>query len=113
MRVIALLNVGVRELDSTELVIAALAGDRADFEFVALHRDDVEIVQIDCVPGVSDDRADVAREKILLFANAEDERAAAARTDDEVGNVAVDKRDSVGADDLAQRGANGIDETSL
>ena len=90
-----------------------LAGERADLEFVALDRDDIEVVQINRVAGVGDDRAHIAGEKIFVLAHAEHERAAAPRADDEIRNVAMNQRDAVGADDLLQRGAHGVDQKRL
>ncbi len=113
MRVIALPDVFVGELDFADFVGPAFAGDRADLEFVALDRDDIEVVQVNRVARVSDDRADVAGEKIFVFANTEDERAAAARADDEVRNVLMDERDAISADDLLQRRAHCRNETAF
>ncbi len=81
MRIIALPDILGAELDFADLVITAFAGERADLEFVRLERDDVEVVQINRVARVGDDRADIAGEKILVFANAEHERTATARAD--------------------------------
>src|SRR6266404_9110380 len=103
MRVIALLDLLSGEFDFADLMIAGLAGERADLEFVPLDGDDIKIVQINGVPGVSHDRADIAGEKILILADTEHERAATTRADDEIGNVRVNERDPVCADDLLQR----------
>ncbi len=113
MRVIALLDVFVAELDFADLVSPAFAGDRADLEFVALDRDDIEVVQINRVARVGDDRADVAGEEILVLANSEHERTAAARADDEIRNVLMDERDAISADDLLQRRAHCRNETAF
>ena len=86
-------------------VIAALARERADLEFVALDRDEIEIVQVNGVARVGDDRAHVAGKKIFILPHAENERTAAPRADDEIGNIRVNERDAVSADDLLQRGA--------
>ena len=88
VRVIALLDVLGGELDFADRVVAALAGERADLEFVALDRDEIEVVQVNRVARVGDDRAHIAGEKIFVLADAEDERAAAPRADDEIGNIA-------------------------
>ena len=110
VRVVAFLDICVAEFDFAQLIIAGLACDGADLEFVALDRDDVEVVQINGVAGVGDDGADVAGEEVFLLADPEDERAAAPGADDEVRNVAMNERDAVGADDLAQSRANGVDQ---
>ena len=101
VRVIAFLDVGVGEFDLAHFVTARFARERADLEFVALDRGDVEVVQVNRVAGVGDDGADVAGEEVFVFAHAEHERAAAARADDEVRDVAMNERDAVGADDLS------------
>ena len=72
-------------------------------------RDDIEIVKVNCVAGVSDDRAHVAGEKIFILADAEHERAAAPRADDEIWDVGMNQRDAVGADDLLERSTRGVD----
>ena len=113
VRVIALFNVRIGELDFAELVIAALAGDRADLEFVALDGDDVEVVEVNRIARVGDDGADVAGQKIFLFADAEDERTSAASPDDEIWNVAMNQRDAVCSDDLAQGRAHRIDQPAF
>ena len=110
VRVIALLDVLGGELDLADRAVAALAGERADLEFVALDRDEIEIIQVNGVAGVGDDRAHVTGEKIFVLPDAEHERAAAPRADDEIGNVGVDQRDAVGADDLLQRSAQRFHE---
>ena len=83
-------------------MVAPLAGQRTDLEFVALDRDQVEVVQVNRVAGVGDDRAHVAREKIFILPDAEHERAATPRADDEIGNIGMHDRDAVSADDLLQ-----------
>jgi len=60
-------------------MIDAFAGKGADLKLVALQRHDIEIIQVNRVSGVSHDRADIAGKEVLLFAHAENERAAAAR----------------------------------
>src|ERR1700730_7620631 len=62
---------------------------------------------------MSDDRADVAGDKILIFANAENERAATTCADDKVRDIGVNERDSVRADDLLQGRTHGVDEARL
>ena len=100
VRVIALLDVGVGEFDFAQLIVARFAGDRTDLELIALDGDDVEIVQVNGVARVGDDRAHVAGQKIFVLADAEDEWAAATSADDEIWDIAMDECDSVGADDL-------------
>ncbi len=113
VRVIALLDVLGGELDFADRAIAAFAGQRTDLEFVALDRDEVEVVQVNRVAGVGDDRAHIARQKIFVLPDSEDERAATPRADDEIGNIRMDQRDAVGADDLLQRRAQCFHEQGL
>ena len=84
MRVIALLDVLGAELDFADLVLAGFAIERADVEIVAVDRDEIEVIQVNNVARVSDNRAHVAGEKIFVFADAENERAAAPRADDKI-----------------------------
>ena len=113
MRIIAFLNVLRGELDFANLVIARLARQRADLELVAFDCHHVEVVQVNRVARIGDDRAHIAGQKIFVFANSENERAAASRANDEIGDVSVNNRDAVGADDLFQGRAHGIDQTRL
>src|SRR5207248_11297237 len=101
------------KLHLADLVIAGIARDRADFEFIARDRDDIEIVKINGVAGVSDDRAHVAGEKILIFTDAEDEGRTAPRTNHELPDVGMNERDAVGTDHLFKGGTRGIDEASF
>src|ERR1700730_7225237 len=111
MRVVALLDVFGGKLNLADLVRFAFAIERADLELIALNRDDIEIVQVNGVAGVSDNCADIAGQKIFLFADAEHERAATTRSDHETGNVGVNQSDAISANDLFQRAAHGIDQT--
>src|SRR5437763_12343767 len=101
------------KLHLADLVIAGLARDRADFEFIARDRDDIEIVKINGVASVSDDRAYVAGEKILILTDAEHEGRTAARTNHELFDVGVNERDAVRADHLLEGGASGVDQARL
>ena len=75
MREVALLDVLIGELDFAQRVITgAVTRNRADLEPIRRHRDDVEVVQVNCVARVGDDGADVAREEVFVFANSEHER---------------------------------------
>ena len=62
---------------------------------------------------MGDDCADIAGEEVFMGADAENERAAATGSNDEARNVSVDDGDAVGADDLAQRETDRLDEASL
>src|SRR4029077_15944068 len=110
---ITLTDVFCAKLDLADLIIAGLARSRTELEFVARDRDNIEIVKINCVAGMSDDRAHVAGEKILILAHAEHQRRTATRTNHELFDVGMNERDPVGADYLLQRGTRGIDQASL
>src|SRR6476469_5492265 len=110
MRVVALLDVLVGELNLADFVGPAFTCDGANLELVPLNRDDIEIVQINRVPGVGDDRAYVAGEKILVLSTPENERATAAGADNEIGDIAMHQSDAVSSDDLLQRRADGCDQ---
>src|SRR5207237_10466486 len=98
------------KLALANLILAGLARDRADLEFIARDRDNIEIVKVNCVASVSDDRAYVAGKKILILTDAEHEGRTAARTNHELFDVGVNERDAVGADHLLEVSALGVDE---
>src|SRR6476619_4077904 len=110
---ITLADVFCAKLDLADLIIAGFARDRADFEFIARDRDNIEIVKINCVAGVSDNRAHVAGEKILILTDAEHQRRTAARTNHKLLDVGMNERDAVGADYLLKRSTRGVDQASL
>src|ERR1700730_6205659 len=62
---------------------------------------------------MSDDCANVAGEKIFVFANAKNERTATTRADDKIRDIGVNDRDSVSADDLLQGRAHRVHEARL
>src|SRR6266550_8629228 len=101
------------KLDLADLIIAGLARDGADLEFIARDRDNIEIVKVNCVASVSHDRAYVAGEKILILTDAEHEGRTAARTNHELFDVGVNEHDAVGADYLLKRSTRGVDQASL
>src|SRR5438067_6435658 len=92
------------KLHLADLVIAGLARDRTDFEFIARDRDDIEIVEINSVASVSDDCAYVAGEKILILTDAEDQRRTTPRTNHELFDVGMNERDAIGTNYLFKRG---------
>src|SRR5437899_4212049 len=97
---IAFADVFRTKLDLADLIIPDLAGDRTDLERVAGNRNDIEIVKINGIASVRDDRADIAGEKIFIFANAEHERRAATGTNHEILDVGMNQSDAVSADHL-------------
>ena len=65
---------------------------------VAAQLDDLVLAELDRVAGVRDERGDVGGEEVLALAAADDQRAVAARADDDVGDVGVhgDEREGAG-----------------
>ena len=61
------------------MTVVAVGGDR----------DDLVLAELERVPGVADERRDVAAEEVLAVAEAHDERAVAAGADDDAGAVGV------------------------
>ena len=57
-----------------------------------------------------DDGVRIARKKMFALADADDERRTAPRADNRVGKIRADDRQSVSADDFAQRIADGLRE---
>src|SRR5438045_1102207 len=101
------------KLNLADLIIAGLARDRADFEFIARDRDDIEIVKINGIASVSDDCAHVAGEEILILADAEDQRRTAPRTNHELFDVGMNERDAIGTNHLFKRGTRGVNQASF
>src|SRR5438034_11404205 len=110
---IPLADVFCPKLNLADLIIAGLARDRTDFEFIARDRDDIEIVKINSVASVSDDRAYVAGEKILILTNPEDQRRTAPRTNQELFDVGMNERDAIGTNYLFKRGTCSVNQPSL
>src|SRR5690242_2127579 len=108
VRVIAFFDVFGGKLDFAHRMLPRCPFDRTDLETFAVERDEIEIVEVNYVPGVRDNRADIAREEILVFADAEDERAPSPGADYEIGNVRVHECDPVSPNDLLQRIAGGV-----
>src|SRR5205814_7548912 len=103
---ITLADIFRTKLDLADLVVTGFARDRTDFKFVARNCDDIKVVKINRVAGVSDNSANVAGEKIFLFAHSEDQRRAAPGADHEVFDIGMNQRNAVGADHLFQRRAS-------
>src|SRR5207237_4130574 len=95
---IPLADVFCAKLDLANLIITGLARDRANLEFIARDRDNIEIVKINCVAGVSDNRAYVAGEEILMLTAAEHERRTATRTNHEGFDGGLNEGDAVATD---------------
>ena len=76
-------------------------------------RDNFIVVQVNRLARVGDDGRDVAGEKVLTLSDAEHQRTPPPRADDHPGHVRMNHRDAIGADHLAQRLADGLDQRSL
>src|SRR5207248_10684241 len=100
MRKVPLADVFRSKLNLADLIIAGLACDRANFEFIARDRDDIEIVKINGSASVSDDCAHVAGEASLILADAEDQRRSAPRTNHEHVDVGMNEHDARGTSHL-------------
>src|SRR5205807_9958077 len=96
------------EFDFADLITAGVASDRADLEGVPRNGDDIKIVQINGITGVSHDCANVAGEKILIFAHTENEGRTATGPQQKIFDIGVNERDAIGADHLLQGRAGRI-----
>ena len=67
-----------------------MGAEGGDGEVVRGDGGDVEVVEEDDLAGVGEEGGGVGGEEVLIFAETEDERAAAARADDDVREVPVD-----------------------
>ena len=74
---------------------------------------DLALTQHEHALGVGDDRGDVGGDVVLLLAKPDDQRRVEARPDEELGVVAREHRQRVGALDALQRGAHGGEEVAL
>ena len=106
--VITLLDVFGREFDFADGMLRAVSGERSDLEFVRPHRDDIEVVQVNRVASVSDNRAHIAGQKIFVVADTEHERTSTSRADHEIRHIGMNQRDAICADHLSKRRANSI-----
>ena len=114
VRVIAQLHVVAREIDFRHLVGAGdPAFQRGNLEAIAFEHGHVVILQVDRFLCVRDDGLRVTDEKILPLAETHRQWRAAPRADDDIGHVQVHGRDAVGADDLFERRAGGLQEPRL
>ncbi|MEY2601709.1 MAG: hypothetical protein QOJ36_1028, partial [Verrucomicrobiota bacterium] len=113
VRVIALLNVFGAELDFADFVLAGFSIDRADVEILAVECNQIEIIQVNDVAGMSDNRAHVAGEKVFVFADSENERTPPPRANNEVWDIAMNDSDAIRSDDLLERRPRGVDQARL
>ena len=88
-RVATLLGGGGVPGDLVGLAVARGAVEVDDRVAVGGDRDDLVLAELERVPGVADERRDVAAEEVLAVAQAHDERAVAAGAHDDAGAVGV------------------------
>ena len=81
--------------------LGALAGERR--EPVGSDGGELAVVEVHDLPGVADERGDVAGDVHLPVADADDQRRAVAGDDDPVGVVRMQDGQAVGAVDLVER----------
>ena len=108
VRVFAARGVLLRKFQIADLDVGRV---RAEVQHVETLRRDgrhVVIVEINDFFRVRDNGVGVAGDKIFVLADADDERRAAPRADDGVRKIRADDRQAVGADDFAQRVADGL-----
>jgi hypothetical protein len=68
-------------------------------------------VQADDAPGNLEERRRIGRREVFAFAQAEEQRHAAARDDQPVRVGLVEHRDRVGAGERARAGAHGVEQS--
>ena len=87
--VAALLGGGGVPGDLVGLAVGRRAVEVDDRVAVGRDRDDLVLAELEGVPGVADERRDVAAEEVLAVAQAHDQRAVAPGPDDDAGAVGV------------------------
>ena len=107
MGIITFSNVFGGKLNLADRMLGAVPRKRRDLEFVSPCRDYIEIVQVNCVAGVSDDCANVAGQEIFAVTYAKHKRASPPRADHEIRDIGMDQSNAIRADHLAKRRANG------
>lgn len=101
------------EFDLLDFVGGSVAAEGGDFKFIGFEDGDFVVLEIDGFAGVGDHRADIAGEEVLAFAEAEDEWAAAAGTEEDSGDGGMNEGDAVGARDTPEGAAEGLDESGF
>src|SRR6516165_913318 len=100
MRERAFIDIFSREFDFADLEGSVGAGKPHDIELPRLDGHHVIVVEIDNIPGMRDDRAHVTNNEILPLAYSEDQRTAAACTQNNIRYLRVKQRESIGTHDL-------------
>ena len=108
VRVFAAHGVLLAEFQIADLDVGGVRAQIQNVEALGRDGGHVVIVEINDLFRVRDDGIGVAGQKILARADADDERRTAPRADDGVGLVGANHRQAVGADDFAQRVADGL-----
>ena len=98
------------EIHRAYLVVLPVPGQGLDLEIVGTKQDNLEIFEINDVARVVDQRQRVAGQKVLALADAEDERTAAPRADEQVRHIAMHHRDPVSPVHLAQGHPHRLDQ---
>ena len=101
------------ELDPADLKACAAARDGGNLKSFGLECDDLVVVQVNHIAGVSHDRANITRQKMFVLAYSQDERASAPCADDDAGDIRMHDRDAIGPDNLTQSTANGLDQRAF
>src|SRR5262249_55213306 len=71
MGIITLADIFSRKLNLADRMLSDIACKRTDFELIRSSRDDIEVVQINSIARVSDDRAYIAGQKHFAVADSE------------------------------------------
>ncbi len=108
MCVLAAHRVFLAEFQFADLHVCRVRAEVDDLEFVFCDGHHVVVVQINDLFRVRDDGIGVARQKIFALADPNDQRRTAARADNFIRFIRADHGQPVGADDFAERGANGL-----
>ena len=110
VRIFAAHGVFLAEFQIADLDVGGVGAEIQNIETLGRDGGHVVIVEINDFFRVrgSDEGVGVAGQKIFALADADDERRTAPRADDGVGLVGANDRQAVGADDFAQRVADGL-----
>ena len=98
------------ELDAAHLHVGVHLAEVAHAEILRRERHQIIVLEIDDLAGVRGDGRGVAGEEVFALANADDERRAAPRADDDAGKIHADHAEAVGSDDFGQGTRDGLGE---
>src|SRR5262249_22943117 len=111
--IITLANIFGCELDFADRMLGDVPSKRTDFKFIRSGRDNIEVIQVNRVARVSDNRAHITGQKIFAVAYTEHERTSTTCADYEIRHISVNQSDAVRADHLPKRRANSIKKAGL